>query len=238
VALLVARRRLGFTLVQLVVSLAVTAFLAGIAGTYYQGVLEHERRVRARAGLHRISIAWSHYQIRHGNQEPARLEDLTEFIPADQLIDPWGNPYLLSLADRTVRSLGPNGKLPGGSGTDSEVLEAVLPPTAPNLSTKDPGAVAGDHYQPVITDVSPLGIVTDRRPYFTAQFDDNGTGIDPDSTRLFFDGEEILEGWARDAESISWQPPSELTTGSHEVLLHIRDFAGNVFQRPWRVTVH
>jgi general secretion pathway protein G len=82
------RRSLGFTLVELMVVMAIISALAGIATPAYMTYLEKARIIRAIAEIRTLDKDIFAYKL--GNDKlPGTLGD----IGRGTLDDPWGNPY-------------------------------------------------------------------------------------------------------------------------------------------------
>ncbi|MDY6825136.1 MAG: type II secretion system protein GspG [Thermodesulfobacteriota bacterium] len=77
----------GFTLVELLIAIAILGILAGIATLQFFSYLERARIARAKSDIKVIEKAVVTFRISNG-QWPANLAE----ADAD-LKDPWGNPY-------------------------------------------------------------------------------------------------------------------------------------------------
>jgi general secretion pathway protein G len=78
----------GFTLVELMLGIAVIGILCAIAIPTYSKVMEAQKRGRAEAELQKISVIV--LQARDGRGLlPASLDGLAGIAP----LDPWGKPY-------------------------------------------------------------------------------------------------------------------------------------------------
>jgi general secretion pathway protein G len=115
----------GFSLVELLLVLAIFGTVAGIAIPLYFRAIEHARTVRAISDITTISLEISSYRAAN-NTFPASLSDVGE----DQRKDPWGHVYSYLLiagvknpqgvrkdknlhpinSDFDLYSMGPNGK--------------------------------------------------------------------------------------------------------------------------------
>lgn len=81
-------RSAGFTLVELIVSIAILAILTGIAYPLYTGYVEKARNERAESDIIKISMDLAKYDADNGAY-PQSLSDLRQGV----YIDPWGHPY-------------------------------------------------------------------------------------------------------------------------------------------------
>ena len=80
--------RRGFTLVELILAVAIIAVLASIAFPAYNEYVERARVAQAKADITGIQSAISRYEVVHGSL-PASLAA----VGASGMTDPWGNPY-------------------------------------------------------------------------------------------------------------------------------------------------
>ncbi|MFZ1766009.1 MAG: prepilin-type N-terminal cleavage/methylation domain-containing protein [Candidatus Nitrotoga sp.] len=91
--------QLAFTLVELIVTIAIIGVLAAIAIPAYQGYLDKAKTVRAISDIENIGRRLHDYHIDNNNY-PASLAE----IGADNILDPWGNPYqYLNLSDPNIK---------------------------------------------------------------------------------------------------------------------------------------
>ncbi|MBK8508448.1 MAG: prepilin-type N-terminal cleavage/methylation domain-containing protein [Candidatus Competibacteraceae bacterium] len=91
----------GFTLVELLLALAIVAILATIAFSSYSGYRIRLDNQQARNDILLIQIAIERFHSTHFNY-PNQLTDLTDIIP---LQDPWGQTYQY-LNITTVKGVG------------------------------------------------------------------------------------------------------------------------------------
>lgn len=84
-----ARKRAGFTLLELVLALAVFAVLAALAYASYGAIVQRGRVAQAMADIAELEIAIERYRNRNGLQYPDTLAQ----VDPDGRLDPWGNPY-------------------------------------------------------------------------------------------------------------------------------------------------
>lgn len=132
--------RTGFTLIEMVVVLAVIALLVGLVGPQIVGRVSEARGTTAKAQIDLLSTALENYRLDNGSY-PSTSQGLAALrvrpaqtpvpsnwkgpytrkaIPAD----PWGKPYrYTSPADQApfeILTLGRNDR-PGGTGEDADV---------------------------------------------------------------------------------------------------------------------
>ncbi len=95
----VAVARAGFTLMEMLVVVAILVVLAGAAVPIYLSYLEDSRVDRARLDVKSIEGAVDAYYTKYGSY-PNSLNDLVQpmdgvrpYLDANTLMDPWGNPY-------------------------------------------------------------------------------------------------------------------------------------------------
>jgi len=78
----------GFTLVEMLVGLAIACILAVVCVSGYSSVIEKYRETAAIEEIHALEISIQSYELLNG-ELPQSLAD----IGADTRRDPWGNPY-------------------------------------------------------------------------------------------------------------------------------------------------
>lgn len=92
--------RAAFSLLELLVAMAILVVVAGVGGVMYMRHLENARQDRAIVDVKSLSNLVEAYKTRH-REYPASLEALTQagvdgsgaYLEIDALIDPWGRPY-------------------------------------------------------------------------------------------------------------------------------------------------
>ncbi|SES28462.1 type II secretion system major pseudopilin GspG [Rhizobium sp. NFR03] len=126
----------GFTLVELLVVLAIIAMLASLIGPKVLGYLGGARKDTASFQIRNVASAVDLYYLGTGTY-PTGEQGLSALVAAPAgvsgwsgpylqsrgaLTDPWGRPYLYEPKDNgyVVSSLGRDG-LPGGDGEDKDV---------------------------------------------------------------------------------------------------------------------
>jgi general secretion pathway protein G len=92
--------RRGFTLMEILVVVAIIVVLAGVGIVYLLPKVDEAREGVAKGQIKAISNACEMYKLSNGDW-PVTIEALTEMQPngappllkADAIVDPWGNPY-------------------------------------------------------------------------------------------------------------------------------------------------
>lgn len=115
------RRSVGYTLIELLIAVAVLGALASVAVVNYLGYVEKARIARAVAEIESIGRVIDASTVEDGSALPDSLAG----AEAEHMLDPWGRPY---------RYLKIAGALPGGSAS---------PPGPPPVSAapQDEGTV-------------------------------------------------------------------------------------------------
>jgi general secretion pathway protein G len=137
-----ARRRSGFTLLELIVVIIVLGLLAGIVAPQIIGRLSEAKSTTAKTQIELLSVALDGFRLDNGSypttdQGLAALRErptrpplpanwrgpyLRKAVP----LDPWGRPYFYRAPGERnpsafdLESLGRDGK-PGGEGEDADV---------------------------------------------------------------------------------------------------------------------
>jgi general secretion pathway protein G len=129
----IERRRgaAGFTLVELMVVIAIIAALATIVGVNVLSSMDDADVSAAQAQIRNLKTALTSYKITY-KRFPSSSEGLNALIQNDKgkkfldsasiPTDPWGNPYLYSSEGNEFKivSYGADGS-PGGSGYDADI---------------------------------------------------------------------------------------------------------------------
>jgi general secretion pathway protein G len=93
--------RLGFTLMEVLVVVAILVILAGTASVFVFRYLDQAKDDRARADVKTIETACTAYKLRNGDY-PSSLQVLVTpddgsakpyLDSAEAILDPWGKPY-------------------------------------------------------------------------------------------------------------------------------------------------
>jgi general secretion pathway protein G len=94
--------RRGFTLMEILVVVAIIVILAGVGGYYILGAADSARKSAARLNAKTITQAIESYSLQNNGQFPPSLDVLLQKDAAgngpylksiENLIDPWGNKY-------------------------------------------------------------------------------------------------------------------------------------------------
>src|SRR5262249_53148780 len=109
------RRRGGFTLLEILVVVAIIVVLAGIGGYYLLPRVDESKEKAAKAQLQILTTAASTYKLNNGDYPPS-LEALAEQQPnggapilePDALRDPFGNAYGYDPSGARNRGLKPD----------------------------------------------------------------------------------------------------------------------------------
>lgn len=95
-------RRAAFTLMEMLVVVAIIVVLAGLGGYYLLGQLGAARDSAAKAQMQVLTKAVKTYMIDHNGMPPGSLEELLAVSAlgkgpylenVEAIYDPWGNPY-------------------------------------------------------------------------------------------------------------------------------------------------
>ena len=117
----------GFTLVELMVVIAIIAILATIVGANVLGNLEDANRGKAQAQIRNFKTAVVTYKLAF-KTFPDNLDQLINnpkrsYLDAKEIpMDPWGNPYAYTVDGSNIRivSYGADG-VEGGDGNDADI---------------------------------------------------------------------------------------------------------------------
>ena len=94
--------RRAFTLLEILVVVAIIVMLAGIGGYYYIQQLESARAGRAKADCEGLSAQVEIYKM-NNHEYPTSIDQLaapqpnggSALVPPDKTRDPWGKPYTI-----------------------------------------------------------------------------------------------------------------------------------------------
>jgi general secretion pathway protein G len=106
------RRQQGFTIIELMIAVAIVGALAGLAIPNYLGYLDKARLTRCIAEIRYIERAIDSYEAANESLPNTLVE-----VGAGDMVDPWGNPYeYLNIAALTLPGGGNGGGGNGGGG--------------------------------------------------------------------------------------------------------------------------
>lgn len=131
--------RAGFTLIEMVVVLAVIALLVGLVGPQIVGRVSEARGTTAKAQIDLLSTALENYRLDNGSypltsqglaalrskpsQTPVASNWRGPYLRKAVPVDPWGRPYRYTSpamgAPFEILSLGRDGR-PGGTSEDAD----------------------------------------------------------------------------------------------------------------------
>ena len=127
----------GFSLIELMVVIAIIAMLAAVVGFNVLNALEDAEITAAKAEISAFKSALINYRVVF-KKFPTNEEGLQALIENDKdrkfldrnkvPLDPWDNPYVYKLEgsrDFTIVSYGAD-RVPGGSGLDADISSADL----------------------------------------------------------------------------------------------------------------
>ena len=129
----------GFTLIELMVVIAIIAMLAAIVGFNVIGALDDSQVAAAKGQIQNFKSALIGYRVKF-NRFPTTEEGLdalvnnekgTNVLDAKQVpLDPWGNPYMYKYdgGNYVITSYGADGQ-PGGTGNDADISSDSLEST-------------------------------------------------------------------------------------------------------------
>lgn len=113
----------GFTLIELMVVIAILAILATTVGIYVFGALDDADQAKAKAEISNLKTAVKMYRIKN-KRLPNTLDEVAPFLdPPKVPLDPWGNPYVYTKEGNSsfkIVSYGADGS-PGGSGANADI---------------------------------------------------------------------------------------------------------------------
>lgn len=115
----------GFSLIELLIVVAIIAALVGVAVPFFQDNLAEAQRAKALQDLEHIRKAISRYEQQE--QRPlsgSSLHPLEGRYMQELPVDPWGNPYLWDGAAGRLLSYGADA-FPGGAGGDADIIHGT-----------------------------------------------------------------------------------------------------------------
>ena len=116
------RRSSGFSLIELLIVVAIIAALVGVAVPFFQDNLAEAQRTKAAEDLEIIRKAVTLYEQKAGKRLfGTSLQPLLGRYLQELPQDPWGNPYLYEGAVGFLGTYGADA-MPGGSGGDQDIV--------------------------------------------------------------------------------------------------------------------
>lgn len=117
-------RTAGFTLVELMVVVAIIAILATTAGVYLFGALDDADQTKAKAEIQAMKSAITAYMLKNNRKLPNTLDEIAPFMDPPRVPkDPWGNAYVYTKEGTRsfkIVSYGADGS-PGGDEVNADV---------------------------------------------------------------------------------------------------------------------
>ena len=121
----------GFTLLELMIVVAIIAIMAGFAVTKFTGVLDNTRVTAAKTDFKTFEFSLEAYYMKN-SRYPSSEEGLQALVDegfiqkkSDSLLDPWKNPYQYRYPGEysdvpEIWSLGADG-IEGGEGVNADI---------------------------------------------------------------------------------------------------------------------
>ena len=114
----------GFSLVELMVVVAIISILATTVGIYVFGALDDADRSKAQAEIKALKGAVQIYMMKNNRQLPNTLEEVAQYLdPPKVPQDPWGTDYVYTKEGSrqfTILSYGAD-RASGGSDIDEDI---------------------------------------------------------------------------------------------------------------------
>lgn len=114
----------GFTLVELMVVVAIIALLATTASVYLLGALDDASQTKAQAEIKALKSGVMQYMLKNNRKLPDSLDQIAPYMePPKVPVDPWGNAYVYQKHDSrkyTILSYGADGTS-GGDEIDADI---------------------------------------------------------------------------------------------------------------------
>lgn len=95
------RRRNAFTLLEVLVVMAILVILAGVASIYVFRYYEDSKKDTARLNARNIKKAVDTFALKNDGNPPNQLADVAQYMEggAAALLDPWGKAYQFEYQD-------------------------------------------------------------------------------------------------------------------------------------------
>lgn len=112
-----SQRRPAFTLMEMLVVVAIIIVLAGVGGYYLLGQLGQSRESAAKAQIQILTKAVQSYMIDHNGTPPNSLQELLQrdemgkgpYLDSQEvLLSPWGAPYQYDPSGRNNNGMKPD----------------------------------------------------------------------------------------------------------------------------------
>ena len=99
-----APRRAAFTLLEVLVVLAIVVVMAGVSSVYVFRYLEDANKDAARMGMQAVEQAYNTAMLRNGGNPPNYPADVIPYLTQGQaaLQDPWGGTYQMTMVQTEV----------------------------------------------------------------------------------------------------------------------------------------
>lgn len=127
----ILRKNEGFTLIELMIVIAIIAIIGGFAVSKFTGAVDKTKITAVKADFGTFETALDAYYLNH-NTYPSTEEGLQKLSAEgliknkkDTLLDPWNNPYQYRFPGKfgdnpEIMSLGADGK-EGGEGINADI---------------------------------------------------------------------------------------------------------------------
>lgn len=91
----------------------------------------------------------------------------------------------------------------------------------------------------VYSSVNPAAgsLISNSRPTISAEYVDDGIGVNPSESKLFVDGQDVTSSSQPGPNRITYTPSSPLSDGTHTIKLTVVDKAGNTSSASWSFTI-
>lgn len=129
-------RRAAFTLMEMMVVVAIIVALAGVGIFYMAGQADEGNKARVKANVKSITDAAVIYKAQHNGMWPQSLQELTQrdadghgpYLTPEGILDPWGRPYNFDPNGTNNQGMTPDVscQMPGNLGTIGNWTSRVL----------------------------------------------------------------------------------------------------------------